>query len=361
MRDVLEGLVADGSLPGAAVAVIRGGDREVVTVGFADLARSVPLGPDTRFRLASLSKPIVSALALGLIEDGGLGLEDPIGRWLPELAAPTVLRGDAVVPAAGPVRVRHLLDATCGWGFPGELTAGFERMLAAVGDGRHRHRMPVPDVWVAALARTPLLFEPGEQWLYDTSYDLLGVVLARAAGQPLPEALHARLLEPLGMRGTGFAASGALVEEVRAQGGELVPAGYDEDVRRLPRFPSGAGGLFGTVEDLSRFAHMLVNGGDGVLAAASVEAMTSDQLAPAQRRAGGAYLAGQSWGYGGSVDVEPTEPWHAPGRYGWIGVTGTSLHVRREEGTAIVVLTARELHDAADMALMGTLWTAAIR
>lgn len=358
VKDVLETLVADGSLTGASAAVVGDGESTIVTVGFADLARRVPLRSDARFRLASVTKPIVSALALAVIEDGLLGLDDPIGRWLPELASPKVMRAHDVLPAAGPVLVRHLLDATCGWGFPGELSPGFERMLAAVGDGRHRHRMPDPDAWVAALAAAPLLFDPGQRWLYDTSYDLLGVLLARAAGRPLPALLAERLLEPLGMRHTAFEARGPLVEGVEWRSGALHRSSQD-DVSAPPRFPSGAGGLIGTIEDLSRFARMLVEGGGAVLTTASVEAMTSDQLTEAQRRAAGAYLAGQSWGYGGAVDIAPREPWQALGRYGWIGVSGTSLHVRRDQGTALVVLTARELHDEADMQLLGAIWAAA--
>ena len=186
---VLGGLVDDGSLTGASAAFVRGDETSIVTLGFADLARRVPLSGDARFRLASLSKPIISALALTLVEDGVLALDDPIGRWVPELASPSVMRSARgpvhdVVPAAGPVLVRHLLDSTCGWGFPGDLSLpGVEGMLAAVGDGRHRHLLPAPEAWLTALADVPLMFQPGERWLYDTSYDLLGVVLARAGGR----------------------------------------------------------------------------------------------------------------------------------------------------------------------------------
>ena len=306
-------------------------------------------------------------MALALVQDGVLALDDPIGRWVPELASPSVMRSARgpvhdVVPAAGPVLVRHLLESTCGWGFPGDLSLpGVEGMLAAVGDGRHRHLLPTPDVWVAALADVPLMFQPGERWLYDTSYDLLGVVLARAGGQPLPTLLHRCLLAPLGMRHTGFAiapdARPLLVEGVRWESGALRSSdGNDAPAR--PRFPSGAGGLIGTLDDLVRFARMLLGDGE-VLTTASVEAMTSDQLTPEQRSEAGFFLAGQSWGYGGSVDVEPLEPWEAAGRYGWIGVTGTSLHVRRDRGTALVVLTGRELVEAADSELLEAIWTAA--
>jgi CubicO group peptidase (beta-lactamase class C family) len=372
LEQLLGSLVEDGSLTGASAAVICGHESAIVSVGFADLARQVPLPRDARFRLASLSKPIVSALALALIDDGVLALHDPISRWMPELASPSVMRSprgpvDDVVPAAGPVLVRHLLDSTCGWGFPGDLTLpGVDAMLAAVGDGRHRDLLPEPDAWVAALAAAPLMFQPGERWLYDTSYDLLGVLLARAAGRPLPALLAERLLEPLGMRHTGFAVApedrALVVESVRWESGEL-RSSDQSDLSVLPRFPSAAGGLIGTLGDLVRFARMLLDGGslDGVevLPTASVEAMTSDRLTAEQRSEAGLYLAGQSWGYGGAVDVAPSEPWQAPGRYGWVGVSGTSLHLRRDRGTALVLLTQREFHTDADGALLEAIWTAA--
>jgi CubicO group peptidase (beta-lactamase class C family) len=374
LEGALGGLVADGSLTGGCVAAVHGHECAVVCAGSADLARRVPLRSDACFRLASVTKPIIAALALALVEDGVLELDDPIGRWMPELASPSVMRSargpvDDVVPAAGPVLVRQVLDSTCGWGFPGDLSLpGVDGMLAAIGDGRNRHLLPEPDAWVAALAQRPLMFQPGERWLYDTSYDLLGVLLARAAGRPLPALLAERLLAPLGMRHTGFSVvppgpGVVLVEGVRGRTGAL-RAADQADVTVPPRFPSGAGGLVGTIDDLVRFARMLVDGGslDGaqVLTTASVDAMTADRLSAAQRSEGGGFLAGQSWGYGGMVDAAPREPWQAPGRFGWVGVTGTSLHVRRDEGTALVVLTSRELFEREDTELLEAIWAAAV-
>jgi CubicO group peptidase (beta-lactamase class C family) len=348
---MLDALVAAGELTGGATATIRDGACTIATAGFADTARTIPLDEDARFRFASVTKPIVSALALALIEDGVLGADDPIATWLPEAAAPQLLRDprgpvDDVIPAPEPIRVRHLLDATSGWGFPGDLSWPIvARMIAAVGDGRDRHTLPEPDAWLASLTQAPLLFAPGERWLYDTSYDLLGVLLARAAGQPLPHLLQERLLDPLDMHHTSFTVPD---DAVRVEG-VAWPTG-------APRFPSGSGGLIGTIGDLARFAQMLVADGAPLLSPASVEAMTTNRLTDAQRSEAGLYLAGQGWGYGGSVDIAPQHPWQAPGRYGWVGVTGTSLHVRRDHRSAFVVLTARELGDAT---FLEQLWTAA--
>jgi CubicO group peptidase (beta-lactamase class C family) len=310
-----------------------------------------------------VTKPIISALAAGLVEDGVLAVDDPIGHWMPELASPSVL-GSA---AAGPVLVGHVLDSTCGWGFPGDLSKpGVAELLDAVGDPRRPHEFPEPDTWAAGLARVPLLRQPGERWLYETPHDLLGVLLARAAGRPLPALLAERLLDPLGMRRTGFAAPAEhrddVVQAVRWEDGALREADAD-DPAVMPRFPSGAGGLVSSLDDLVRFARMLLGGGelDGVrvLTPASVDAMTTDRLTPAQRSEGGFFLDGQSWGQGGMVDIAPRKPWQAPGRYGWVGVSGTSLHVQRDRGTAVICLTSRELWTADDTAVLERLWTAA--
>jgi CubicO group peptidase (beta-lactamase class C family) len=364
LRQAVEGLVGERALTGASVATVRGDDVAVLRIGSADLAGRRPIGDGAIFPLSSVTKPIISALAAGLVEDGVLAVDDPIGRWMPELASPGVLDSAAVT---GPVLVGHVLDSTCGWGFPGDLSKpGVAELLDAVGDPRRPHGFPEPDVWVAGLARVPLLRRPGERWLYETPHDLLGVLLARAAGRPLPALLAERLLDPLGMRRTGFAAAAEhrddVVQAVRWEDGALRVADAD-DPAVMPRFPSGAGGLVSSLDDLVCFARMLLGGGelDGVrvLTPDSVDVMTSDRLTPAQRSEGGFFLDGQSWGQGGMVDIAPREPWQAPGRYGWVGVSGASLHVRRDRGTAVICLTSRELWTADDSAVLERLWTAA--
>lgn len=354
VRRTLDELVAARELPGAAVATIRGGAGGEVAV-----VRAGSVGDATRFRLSSVTKPIVSALAAGLIEDGVLAPGDPIDRWLPELAAPA--------GAVRPVLVSHVLDSTCGWGFPGDLSLpGVAELLDALGDPRRPDLLPDPEAWLAALAGVPPLRRPGERWLYETPHDLLGILLARAAGRPLPEVLAERLLAPLGMDRTGFSVPAEhradVAPAVRFEDGALHAADAS-DPAVPPRFPSGAGGLVSSLGDLVRFARMLLGDGavDGarVLEPASVATMTTDRLTPAQRSEGGFFLDGQSWGHGGMVDVDPRAPWQAHGRYGWVGVSGASLHVRRDRGTAVICLTPRELFTAEDTALMQRLWTAA--
>ena len=223
-----------------------------------------------------------------------------------------------------------------------------------------------PDEWMAALSRIPLLYQPGEAWLYNTCSDIQGVLIARVSGRPLPEFLAERLFEPLGMTDTGFEVPagklGRFTSYYRADpagGLELVdpPGGQWSS---LPAFPSGAGGLVSTAGDWHSFARMLLAGGSAggrrLLSPASVRQMTTDQLTPSQRDAGRLFLEGQGWGFGGSVDVEAIHPWNVPGRYGWAGGTGTAAHITASTGTVTILLSQLELAGPAEPALMRDFW-----
>src|SRR5262245_19675972 len=195
----LQEVLRDGSAPGAAALVAHGDEVEVAAVGDVE--------PDSIFRIASMTKPITAAAVMLLVEDGLVALADPISRWLPELAAPHVVRTpgsqlDDVVPAARPITVEDVLTFRAGWGFPSDFS------LPAVGE--LLAKLPVfgpretPDEWTATLAGVPMLRQPGEAWLYNTCSDIQGVLIARVAGRTLPEFLARRIFEPLGMDDTGF-------------------------------------------------------------------------------------------------------------------------------------------------------------
>lgn len=285
-----------------------------------------------------------------------------MAEWLPELASPSVVRTpestvDDVVPAVRPITVSDLLTFRAGYGFPADfsLPAVAPLFTELLQGPPQPQSVAAPDAWMAALARIPLLYQPGEAWLYNACSDIQGVLIARAGGRPLPEFLAERIFEPLGMADTGFAVPaadlGRFTGYYRAgapdSGGlELVDA-RDGQWSTPPVFPSGAGGLVSTVDDLYAFARMLLAGGtlDGhrVLSPDSVRQMTTDHLTPAQREASRLFLEGQGWGFGGSVDVEPTEPWNVPGRFGWLGGTGTAAHIVPSTGTATILLTQLEL------------------
>ncbi|MFJ9260508.1 serine hydrolase domain-containing protein [Streptomyces bacillaris] len=420
LQDLLDTHIARGSAPGAVALVARGdrsgqgshggrgalsdrgsrddrgarddrggrgdqgsqGDRgirvEVAVAGSATLTGSTPMRRNSVFRLASVTKPIVAAAAMTLVEDGVIAPADPVAAWLPELASPLVVRTPQspvadVVSAVRPITVLDLLTFRAGYGFPSDFSLpAVAPLFAELKQGPPRPQaVPGPDAWMAALSRIPLLHQPGDGWLYNTCSDILGVLVARAADRPLPAYLAERLFEPLGMTDTGFSvAPGALDrftgyyragEGSSESGPELVDA-PDGQWSRPPAFPSGAGGLVSTVDDWYTFGRMLLAGGladDGrrVLSAESVRQMLTDHLTPAQRAESGLFTEGQGWGFGGSVDVEITAPWNVLGRYGWIGGTGTSAHIIPSTGTVAVLLTQMELAGPAAPQLMRDFWT----
>ncbi|MFE9095317.1 serine hydrolase domain-containing protein [Streptomyces sp. NPDC007264] len=373
LHHLLQKYIARGWAPGAVALVDRHGRTETAAVGFLDTARTAPMSPDAIFRIASITKPIVAAAVMTLVEDGTIALDSPVASWLPELAEPTVVRTpsaplDDVVPATRPIVVQDLLTSRAGYGFPSDFSLPQVQALFTVQkDGRDPRSLPEPDAWVAELARLPLLYQPGEAWLYGTCSDLQGVLISRATGRPLPEVLAERILEPLGMSDTAFEVPAAerhrftTAYRPDGHGGLEVADTPDGAWSSLPAFPSGGGGLVATAADWLAFGRMLVAGGtapDGrrVLSEQSVRRMTTDHLTPAQREIGALFLEGQGWGYGGSVDIETTAPGTVPGRYGWVGGTGTTAHVVAATRTIAVLLTQRAMENPTPPALMRDFW-----
>ncbi len=354
LADSLRPLVDDGAVPGVVAAAGRGDDVEVVVLG----ARSVggPLmGEDSLFRIASMTKPMVTALALTFVADGTLTFDQPVADLLPELASPRVVRAlsgpvDDTVPAARPITLRHLLTSTNGHGFPSDFSAPVVQLLVErLHQGPPRPQtVPPPEEWMAILGGIPLLHQPGEGFTYNAAFDILGVLLARAAGRALPELMAIRILQPLGMTETGFAFPPGTDDRrttyYRAGDAGLVEQdGPDGQWSTVPPFPSGGGGLVSTLADILAFQRMLLARGGDVLPSELVAAMTTDQLTPAIRATDTVFLDGQSWGLGGGVDIERREPWNVPGRYGWVGGTGTSAYVVPSDNSVAVLLTQVEL------------------
>ncbi|MFC7303900.1 serine hydrolase domain-containing protein [Streptomyces monticola] len=373
LHDFLKAHVSSGSVPGAVALVAHGDDVEVQAAGWTDLEDGTPMARDSLFRIASTTKPLVAAAVLMLVEDGTIALDDPVERWLPELASPVVVRTpdgpvDDVVPAVRPITVHDLLTFRAGYGFPSDFSLpAVAPLFSVLKQGpAEPHSVPAPDAWMAALSRIPLLHQPGESWLYNTCSDIQGVLIARASGRSLPEFLTERLFCPLGMDDTGFTVPAGKRDRFTAayrpagDGLELIDT-PDGHWSRRPAFPSGAGGLVSTVDDWYAFARMLLAGGSTasgrrLLSPASVRQMTTDQLTPAQREASALFIEGQGWGYGGSVDVAPTQPWNVPGRYGWVGGTGTTAHIVPSTGTVTILLTQREMTGPQPPVIMREFW-----
>ena len=211
LHDILQTHVSNGSVPGAVGLVARGDQVEVQAVGSASADGSSPMARDSIFRVASITKPITAAAVMMLVGDGRIALDEPVGQWLPELASPMVVRMpagpvDDVVPAVRPITVIDLLTFRAGYGFPSDFSLPAVGLLfSELKQGPPQPQLvAAPDEWMAALSRIPLLHQPGEAWLYNTCSDILGVLIARVWGRPLPEFLAERLFGPLGMADTGF-------------------------------------------------------------------------------------------------------------------------------------------------------------
>ncbi|MCX4880655.1 serine hydrolase [Streptomyces sp. NBC_00847] len=372
LHDILHQHVDRGTAPGAVALVARGDDVEVVTVGSLDTEGSAPMARDSIFRIASITKPITAAAVLMLVEEGLLGLDSPVQEWLPELAKPSVVRTPSspvedVVPAVRPITVEDVLSSRTGWGFPADFTLPAVQSLFPVQrDGRFLQDWPDPDTWLGLLAQVPMLYQPGEAWLYGTSSDLQGILVARASGRSLPDFLAERIFEPLGMKDTAFEVPASKQNRFTsayntAPDGTLERADTpDGEFSRVPRFHSGGGGLASTADDWLAFARMLLNAGEGsghrLLTPTSVSRMTTNHLTAEQRDRVPLFLEGQGWGYGGQVDVTPSDPWNVPGRYGWVGGTGTAAHIVPPTGTVSVLLTQAAMQNPTPTQLMRDFW-----
>lgn len=343
LHDLVGRAVEDGGIPGAAALVAVGDEVEVASAG--------ELEADSIARIASITKPITAAGVMLLVDEGRVSLDDPIERWLPELASPNVVRTpdaqlDDVVPAVRPIRVEDLLTFRAGWGFPSDFS------LPAVVELFRRLPMfgptETPDEWLATLAGIPMVGQPGETWLYNTCSDVQGVLLARVSGRTLPEFLAERIFEPLGMVDTGFYVPSGKLDRLPPYRAPEEMQVDDALWKSPPVFPSGAGGLVSTLADWHRFGSMLLANGDGLLSPESVGLMTTDHLTQAQRDASTLFLDGDGWGFGGSVAVD--------GRYGWVGGTGTCAHVVPSTGTTGVLLTQVQMAGPTPPPLMREFW-----
>ncbi|MBV9893550.1 MAG: beta-lactamase family protein [Chloroflexi bacterium] len=355
--------VERGELPGLVTLVAQGDDVRVDAIGMRAFGSSEPMQRDTLFRIASMTKPILAVATLMLVEDGKIRLDDPVDRWLPELANRRVLKRidgplDDTVPANRPITVDDLLTMRMGFGMIVEpsfdppypiVKAGYDLQLAlSQPDPRTPH---TPDEWMRRFATLPLMAQPGERWQYNVASLVLGVLVARVANQSFEDLLRERIFEPLGMHTTGFWLPLEITRRLpsyystNSQTGqnELRDVSTPEEWSRPPVFPSGAGGLVSTADDYLKFGRLLLNRGvwEGkrLLREASVDAMTSNQLTDDQIATAGIILGGQGWGFGQAVVTRPSAEWPVPGRYGWAGGYGTNWFNDPHRGIVAIVLT----------------------
>ena len=342
----LAGTVESGWCPGLVAGIRINGQTEVFAVGALDLNQSAPMAADTPFRISSLSKILGGALALSLVADGTMDLEEDISRLLPVLGHLRVLATpDAPltvsVPARGPITLRHLLTFTAGFGIDFAPT----HYAAATRDLLWGPNPPdlTPEEYLASLAALPLAHQPGDLWMYHACADLLSAVLAKAGDASVAELLRERISKPFGLTGTGFPTGTEVFPAVyeAADGGLREAVSYRDAMAVPPKFESLAGGLVSTVPDYLRFLAGLAD--DAVLPAGLRQQMTDDQLTSPQR-AGMIEMSGpdESWGFMTAVQTGPGAPWSEPGMWGWAGGSGTSAAVY-PNGDIGVVFTQRFL------------------
>ncbi|MGC4105089.1 MAG: serine hydrolase domain-containing protein [Thermomicrobiales bacterium] len=350
-----------GGVPGIVAAISRHGQRHLAAAGTLTLAGPA-IVPDAIFRIASITKPIAATAAMILVEEGRIGLDASIDNLLPELVGRPVLRTlasdpDDTVPAFRPVTTRDLLTFTGGDGYL-FAAPGTYPIQAAIEQAGLSPAAPMPggdpDSWIARLGTLPLLSQPGHRWRYHVSAEILGVLIARAARQPLPDVMQERIFAPLGMRDTGFQLPAASLDRFTTcyQPGPTTAASEVYDPAQgsawlsPPSFPNAGGDLLSTADDLLAFGEMLAGRGERagvrVLSPESVAMMTTDHLTDLQKTATGIdrdIFGIDGWGFCMNVHTRPTSLGMQKGTYGWDGGLGTSWANDPVTGLTGVLLT----------------------
>ncbi len=314
--------------------------------GLADREKRVPMKEDSIFLLASVTKPIVTAAAMRLIETGRMSLEDPVARWLPRF---TPRLADGRIPT---ITLRHLLTHTAGFSYRSFEPEDSAYHTLNISDGLDQPGLSLAEN-LSRVAQASLVYEPGTSWRYSLAIDVLGAVIEAASGQSLPEAIRDLVTHRLGLRDTDFAvvdrarfavpyADGS-PEPTRMMDGTVVPL-YGAPITFAPArifdstsYPSGGAGMAGTGRDVLRFLEVIRTGGGSVLHAATVEQMTTCHVGSE------AQTWGPGWGFGfGWAVLEDPELAATPqskGTLQWGGVYGHSWFVDRAQSLSVVLLT----------------------
>jgi CubicO group peptidase (beta-lactamase class C family) len=374
--------VAAGRMPGLVALVACGDDVHVDTIGSPSFASGAPMARDAIFRIASLTKPVTAAATMSLVEEGILYLGEPVDELLPELAGRRVLRAidaelDDTVPASRPITLEDLLSFRLGFGSvlapPGSYPiqrAEAELGLQSIGGPPWPPVAHDADSWIGALGSLPLMYQPGEQWLYNTPAQVLGVLLARACGKDLESVLRERIFEPLGMTDTGFTIPAGQLSRLTTayrpdpETGEL--SVLDEAARSWwstpPSFPDGSGWLVSTIDDYWSFVSMMLAGGTGrgerILSPATgcahddgpAHAITTGRLRDVLGENGG-------WGLGLRVPAAGSADQLLPGGgIGWDGGTGTTWRSSPRSDVTGILFTQREVTSPVPAQLVEDFW-----
>jgi CubicO group peptidase (beta-lactamase class C family) len=316
--------------------------------------------------------------AMILVEEGKLQLDEPVDRWLPEIAGRKVLLSiDALVhqtvPARRPISLRDLLTFRCGYGmipiFPDRYPIQKAYAEAGLAPGPVFPSFP-PDELMRRYGSLPLIYQPGERWLYNAGSEILGVLIARVAGQTFAEFLRERIFAPLGMKDTGFSVSKdkqhrfttTYSRDPATKDLKLFDPPVTGRFSNPPVFENGAAGLVSTADDFNAFAQMMLNGGslgsERILSRASVELMTRNHIQPDEKRESQLFLGNtMGWGFGMSVFTGLDDPNSIPGRFGWDGGYGTSWYSDPHRQLTGILLTQRVMNSPKPPRVFTDFWT----
>ncbi len=361
---LLERDIEAGLIPGAVALVARRGKIAWhIARGYRDRAAGAPMALDSIFRIYSMTKPIFSAAAMSLIEEGALYPSEPIARHLPAFRDMTVgvTRTDPdsgeeiyeIVPAERPITIQDLLRHTSGLTYAFIGSGRVKSSYREAGLASFSLDMTIAD-YADRLARLPLLWQPGTTWDYGRSTDILGAVMEAATGEPLDTFLRRRIFEPAGMTDTGFSVPAAHRDRIAEPQADPLTGAVDDliDVTRPPKMLAGGHGLVSTAGDYARFCQMLLNGGslDGtrILGRKTVEYMTADHLGEGIAKEGTLYLPGPGYGFGLGFGVRLAVGESAwPGSVGeffWGGYAGTYFWIDPSEQLIAVFMTQSVKH-----------------
>jgi CubicO group peptidase (beta-lactamase class C family) len=377
LHGVMAGYVERGDLPGLVLLVSHGEQIHAEAIGRLAFDGS-PMKRDSIFRITSMTKPVTAAAAMILVEEGKISLDDPVDRWLPELANRKVLLTiDALihqtVPARRAITLRDLLTFHCGYGiipvFPERFPIQRAYAEAGLAPGPVFPSFP-PDELIKRYGSLPLAFQPGESWLYNGGSEILSVLIPRVAGATLGEFLRQRIFTPLGMKDTAFYVvadqhyrfATAYMNDSKARLLKVFDPPVTGRFSSPPAFENGAAGLVSTADDFNAFAQMLLNGGTlgdaRVLSPESVTLMTTNQIVADEKRESQLFLGKtRGWGFGLSVFTGLDDPNASPGRFGWDGGYGTSWYSDPKAGLTGILLTQRVMDSPKPPAVFSDFWT----
>ncbi|MEO7053477.1 MAG: serine hydrolase domain-containing protein [Rhizomicrobium sp.] len=357
--------VESGAIPGALTMVWRRGELVWRSVsGMLDLGRGLPVREDSIFRLYSMTKPVTAVALLMLMEEGHIGLDDPVSRFIPGFADLGVYAGGTMgsfvtKPAPRPIQVVDLLRHTAGftYGFLNRTQVDAAYRAQRVGEANTEGGLAG---MIAQLEKLPLEFAPGEMWNYSVATDVVGYLVEKLSGQRFSDFLRTRIFTPLAMHDTDFMVPAAKRDRLSTcyyvKDGKLLvfDDGHNSTYAQPPLLESGGGGLAGTAKDYLRFCRMLLNGGelDGarLLSPKTVALMTMNHLPggrtmtemmPVTTAFSESGYAGVGYGLGVGVtqDVATTGLPGTAGEYSWGGAAGTYFFNDPKEDLAVVFMT----------------------